>query len=326
MRFVPGALRLLTGLLILATAPAAVLALGGFAVPELDLLNHLQMLLILGTLVAAGAAIVLRMRRRWTVLALIGLVASGWTFGPEFVSSLAPRPAAPGAATLKVMTHNLFGLNDDMARVDAAIRAEDPDIIALQEYFPEQAALDRLLRGRYPYAVRCQGGKRANLGLYSKLPFEREMDANACPERAFGAQRTAHIIAGFRLADGAAFSLITTHMDWPFPIERQREQFAATAEAARALEGPLLVVGDFNSTPWSYALRGFEAEAGLTRQTRSLITYPLLFTTPRGLVRTVPFLPLDQVFSRGLTVTELRTGAETGSDHLPVVFSFAVSP
>jgi endonuclease/exonuclease/phosphatase (EEP) superfamily protein YafD len=348
MRVILSLLRVLVALLILATALPALLALAGFWVPVFDLFNHLQLLLFFGTLAAAIAALPLRMRRWWQAFALLGFLASAWTFVPEWLSSLSPRQAVSDVTTIKVMTHNIFGLNYDMARVDAAIREEDPDIVALQEFFPEQAGLGDLLKGRYPYAVRCQGGKRANLGLYSKFPFQEEMAAGECPENAQGTQRTAHIIVGFTLSNGTSFSLLTTHMDWPLPIERQRDEFAAAATAANAIDGPLLVVGDFNSTPWSATMKAFEASTGLRRETRNLITYPELFTVPPGLGRrlpllpiepkkcadgecyadllhTEPFLPLDQVFQRGVIVSDLHLGAPTGSDHLPVIFTFSVA-
>jgi endonuclease/exonuclease/phosphatase (EEP) superfamily protein YafD len=326
VRFILGLLRLLAALLILATAPPAILAILGFAVPLFDLFNHLQLLLFFGTLAAAIAALLFKMRRWWKVIAILGFATSAWTFVPEWLSGLSPRQPVSDATTIKVMTHNIFGLNYDMRRVDAVIREEDPDIVALQEYFPEQAGLGELLRERYPYSVRCQGGKRANLGLYSKFPFREEMAAGECPDNAQGTQRTAHIIAGFTLSTGASFALMTTHMDWPYPIERQRDEFVAVAEAVNAIEGPLLVVGDFNSTPWSYSMKAFEAASGLTRETRNLMTYPELFTTRRGLIRLEPFLPLDHVFQRGLSVSELRVGEQTGSDHRPVVFTFSVAP
>lgn len=330
MRIVLALLRLSIGLLVVVTAVPAILALFGFAVPELDLLNHLQLLLFVGTIVGAALALACRTARAWQVLAIIGVLASGWTYVPEWLSSFAPRPAASGGQTVKVMTHNIFGLNYDMPRVAAVIEAEDPDIVALQEYFPEQAGLGELLKARYPYSVRCQGGKRANLGLYSKIPFEREMTESDCPDTAYGAQRTAHITAAFALEDGSRFTLMTTHMDWPFPIARQRDEFDATEEAIAELSGPLLVVGDFNSTPWSYAMKGFEATTGLRRETRNLLTYPLLFTVPvrfapDGLANTLPFLALDQVFSRGVDVHTLGVGPATGSDHLPVVFTFSLT-
>ena len=330
MRFLLAVLRLAAALLVLVTAVPSILAIFGSVLPVLDILNHLQLLLFFGTLVAFAMALLVRVRRWAVLLAFLGFAASAWTFVPEWLSSLTPRPSVTGATTFKVMTHNVFGLNYDMERVASVIASEDPDIVALQEYFPEQAALDAMLKPKYPYSVRCQGGKRANLGLYSKIPFDKEMSAADCPADAYGKQRTAHIIAGFTLSDGTHFSVMTTHMDWPFPVERQRQEYAAAEEAIDAVKGPLLVVGDFNSTPWSYVMKGFEAETGLVRETRNLITYPLMITAPRrisrdGLLRLTPFLPLDQVFARDVTVTELHRGPATGSDHLPVIFTFVVA-
>lgn len=318
-------LRLLSALLILATAIPALLALAGFAVPLFDLFNHLQLLLFFGTLAAAIAALLLGNHVVWKVFAIAGFLASSWTFVPEWLTSFAPRQEMSDVATVRVMTHNVFGMNYDMERVASVIREEDPDIVALQEYFPEQAGLGELLRDRYPYSVYCRGGKRANLGLYSKLPFDREMGAGDCPSNAQGTQRTAQILAAFTLSDGTKFSLLTTHMDWPYPPERQREQFDAAIESINTIEGPLVVVGDFNSTPWSYALKRFASETGLTRETRNLVTYPELFTLPGGLLPLERFLAIDHVFQRGVNVSELRLAAQTGSDHLPVVFTFNVN-
>ncbi|MEP7239899.1 MAG: endonuclease/exonuclease/phosphatase family protein [Devosia sp.] len=321
-----GFLRLVAIVLVLATALPAMLALFGFAVPLLDLFNHLQLIWLAGTLVGLIALLMLRASLPWTVLALLGLAASAFAVVPEWTSSLAARPAPPaGVRTVTVMTHNVFGLNYDMARLAQVIADENPDIVALQEYFPEQVRrLDPLLKASYPYSVRCEGGKRANLGLYSKLPFDKEMGKADCPDDP-SRQRTAHILARFVLADGTAFSLLTTHMDWPFPLDRQRSEFEAIEDVVGTVQGPLAVVGDFNSTAWSYALRGFGSAAGLTRETRSVLTYPERFTTPGGLAQTIPILPLDQVFERGLTVSELHRGPATGSDHRPVIFSFSVA-
>src|SRR5690606_6069971 len=130
------------------------------------------------------------------------------------------------------------------------------------------------------YSVRCRGGKRANLGLYAKLPFELGMTPADCPDNAYGTQRTAHILAHFAPPGGAAFSVLTSHMDWPLPTQRQQDQMTALASTAKAVTGPLIVLGDFNSTPWSHGLRHFAATASLQRQDHNLVTYPLLFTVP----------------------------------------------
>lgn len=321
--------RLGAALFALGMATLALCAFFGFLVPEFDLLNHGQPFLFAGTLAGLLLVLVLLGRGRAKAmvagLTLAGLAASSAIYLPEALAGRAPSgvPLDDGRTVVRIMTHNVFGRNYDMDRVVAVIAAENPDIVAFQEFFPEQrGALTPLLARTYPYSVNCRGGKRANLALFSRIPFTQG-DANACPDDAYGRQRTAHILAAFTLSDGTRFSLMTTHLDWPYPIARQAAQMVELSEAAKAIDGPLIVMGDFNSTPWSYALRRFAETAGLTRWTRDLWTYPMRFSI-KGWRDTLPFLPLDQVFSRGMDIYNVATTAPTGSDHLPVVFEASV--
>lgn len=311
----------------LGVATLSILALFGFALPELDLLNHAQIFLLPGTVVAlAIVGMALRGQRRSLAMiyVLVAIAASANVMVPEFINGLREHPAATGQ-TIRMMTHNLFGMNYEMDKVSAAILSEDPDIIVFQEYFGEQATdLHPLLLAKYPFFVRCRGGKRANLGLYSRILFEQVEDG-ACPNNAYGTTRTAHILAMFHPGDGKAFSVITTHMDWPIPVQRQRDQLAALSGVVGRIEGPMILAGDFNSTPWSYSLRTFVADNGLVRETVNLVTYPLRWYYLGAWRDTLPFLPLDHVMTRGgIVVHDLHAGQRTASDHLPVVFDFSV--
>ncbi|MGB3338971.1 MAG: endonuclease/exonuclease/phosphatase family protein [Devosia sp.] len=312
----------------LGVASLAILALFGFAVPELDLLNHGQIFLLPGTIVGLLIVAVLlrgKLRSAAMIVAVVGIAASANVMLPELIGSQRQRPATPEGGTITVMTHNLFGMNYEMEKVTAAIFAEDPDIIVLQEYFGEQATdLHPALLARYPFFVRCRGGKRANLGLYSRIPFEQAEDG-ACPNNAYGTTRTAHILAAFQTEDGKPFSVITTHMDWPIPVARQREQLTALSEVVDKIEGPMILAGDFNSTPWSYSLREFVANNGLVRETMNLLTFPMSWFYLGAWRDTLPFLPLDHVMTRGgIVVHDIGVGQATASDHLPVVFTFSV--
>jgi endonuclease/exonuclease/phosphatase (EEP) superfamily protein YafD len=325
-----GLLRLGLALVALGLSGTAVAAWFGFAVPLFDLFNHFQVPLIAGMLVALIGVLVLFIGSSWqlllSVVLLAGLAASALTVVPETVAELRPHAPLPGDGrpVIKLMTHNLFGLNYDMRRVARVIAAENPDIVALQEYFPEQRErLPQLLAATYPYSTHCVGGKRANIALFSKLPFEQAADGDCTTDPA-AAGRTAHILATFTLPDGSRFAVLTTHFDWPYPIERQRRQRETIVKAIKAVTVPLLVVGDFNSTPWSYAQRDFAAEAGLDRQTHGLLTWPLMFSI-KGWRSTPPILPLDQVMTRGpVAIHDLHTAAPTGSDHLPIVVTFSL--
>ncbi len=320
-------------------ATVAILGFLGFAVAELDLLNHLQPFIFTAAIVGLILAILVLGDGQWRLAvvayAATGFILSATLVAPEVVSGLLPRAPLPADSrpVLKAMTFNIFGLNYEMARVRDYIFAEDPDIIAFQEYFPEQREpLHPMIVERYPHFAHCLGGKRANIGLYSKLPFT-QTDTGACNEEETVQVRTARILASFMLPDGTQFSVMTTHLDWPLPIARQEAEIADLVAAVNRVRGPLLLMGDFNSTPWSYALRGLAADTATTRHTRNLVTYPLAFTLPRfsarsdGLVPLVPFLPLDHVFSRGgVAVHELAAGPDVNSDHYPVVFRFSVAP
>lgn len=312
----------------LGAAGLAILALFGFAVPELDLLNHAQFLLLPATIIGLLiVALLLRgtLRGVAMVVTLVGIAASANVILPEVVGSMQKRPVAPAGGTVRMMTHNLFGMNYEMEKVTAAIFAEDPDIIVLQEYFGEQATdLHPLLLAKYPFFVRCKGGKRANLGLYARMPFV-QMDDGACPNDAYGTTRTAHILATFQTENGKPFSVITTHMDWPIPVARQRDQLSALSEVVDKIDGPVILAGDFNSTPWSYGLRDFVVRNRLRRETMNLFTFPMSWFYFGAWRDTLPFLPLDHVMTRGgIVVHEVHAGWATASDHLPVVLTFSV--
>ncbi len=321
-------LRLVVVLGAFAAATSAVLALFGFIIPELDLLNHGQILLFPGTivgLVVVAALLRGQLRGIGLMLSVAGVLASGSIMLPEIIGSLRQRPEAPGTGSVSMMTHNLFGLNYDVEQVTEAIFAADPDIIAFQEYFEEQASqVHPALLAKYPFFIRCRGGKRANLGLYSRLPFV-QVDDGACPHDAYGSQRTGHILARFEAPNGKSFSVITTHLDWPFPIARQAEQLTALSGVVDKIEGPVILAGDFNSTSWSYALRGFVQNNGMVRETMNLLTFPMSWFYLGRWRDTMPFLPLDHVMTRGgIVVHAINTSAPTGSDHLPVLVRFSV--
>jgi len=334
-------------LFALGASLAAILAALGFASPLLDLLNHLQPLWFVSTLVAllivSRALFSLRLRAFMMAFAATGFLASAVIVVPEFFAGFAARAPLPteGRPVYRLLTFNLFGRNGDMDRVAAMIRAEDPDIIALQEYFaPQRRTLDPLLVETYPYTYICDGGLRANVAIYARVPFVVEA-SEACQSEASD-HRTARIVARFMPEAGEAFAVMTTHLDWPVQVSplrraetlaegvsgmtaRQVQQLANLAAAVEPITLPLIVAGDFNSTSWSFALRRFASQNRLERNTGSLPTFPAQFFIDRW--RDTPaIIPLDHVLSRdGIVVHGVHTGAAAGSDHLPVVMDFSVS-
>lgn len=329
------------GLMLMAVA-----AVLGFVHPSLDSFNHLQPFIFVGTLLGLVLTPFMLQRARWQTFIVCvcatGFVASSVIVIPEAVAAWQPRPSLPedGRPVYKLMTHNLFAQNWETDRVLAGIKAENPDILTFQEYFPHQRkGLHNALIRDYPFFVVCTGGKRENVAIYAKLPFQAQK-SGACtpgPEK-----RVSRVFGVFEGTDGVGFTIATTHLDWPAQISqleragnfldgldravaRQRSQFEQLAEALDDISGPLMLTADFNSTSWSYALRGFEYRAGLTRQDRMLLTYPMRYYFDRWR-HTVPFLPLDHVMTRGgIVVHAIYAGDAAGSDHRPLITIFSVN-
>ena len=99
-----------------------------------------------------------------------------------------------------------------------------------------------MLVERYPHFVLCTSGKRANIAIYAKMAFT-QTDIGDCNEDASEMPRTARIVATFMLDDGTTFTVLTTHLDWPFPVARQEQQRADLTAEINAIKGPLLVAG-----------------------------------------------------------------------------------
>lgn len=325
---------------------AAIIALLGFSFPFFDALNHFQPFLFAANLIALALVPVLyqRFHLRAFMLAATatGFMSSAIIIVPEAISGLVPyTPAsAQDGRDYKLLTYNVFGRNYDMEDAAAMILNQDPDIITLQEYFQEQREpLHPLLVAHYPYYAFCDGAKRAHIAIYSRIPFTLQ-DGGACGSTDEG--RTVRLIARMQDQD-KTFTVMTTHLDWPIQISqfhqaenfidgfyrataRKQNEYDELRDAVLNVSGPLILAGDFNSTPWSYAMRYFTRATSLDRRTRNLWTYPTLFYYLGDWRPTIPVFPLDQVMTRdGVIVHSVETARPAGSDHLPVVTTFSVA-
>jgi len=82
----------------------------------------------------------------------------------------------------------------------------------------------------------------------------------------------------------------------------------------------LIIVGDFNSTPWSFGRRRDDARLGVLRRTRNLFSWPAERVSHNKLPAPFPVLPIDHIYAgRGWATVSVRRGPRLGSDHYPVV-------
>ena len=121
---------------------------------------------------------------------------------------------------------------------------------------------------------------------------------------------------------GETVTILATH---PLPPRRpsawrlRNEQLEAIAAARDEFGDRLIIVGDFNASPFSPCLRHF---VSTMRRSGLALRYA---SKGHGIKPTWPtfnrlmFTPLDHIFvTDNLVVTEFRTGPHIGSDHLPI--------
>lgn len=307
---------------------AAIVGFLGFALWPFDVFNHLQPIWLAGGILCLFMAPFLLRRQpvRGFVIALsaTGFLASTSIVLPEYLAGV--RQATPEVDTdksLRLMTFNIFAKNDDLNALALSVLEVDPDIVVFQEFWRwHRAGLEERLTETYPYTLHCQGGRRSFIALYAKFPFAPQ-PGNDCMDSLTANQRTSIISVKFPATEAhESFNVVTTHFDWPIPIARQRQQVETFVTALNQVDGPMLVAGDFNSTPYSYSLKGLIERASLKRIAKGLPTWPAPPTYP---IPMPAWLQLDQLMSRGdVVATPARRGPSGGSDHYPLYTDFIV--
>lgn len=290
-------------------AMSAGLALLGFLDWRLDVLTHfapgyLGVGVVTGVL---GAVAGRPWRGRALALSVAAIAATVGLMAPEYLRRLDP-PAAPTAGQIRIVQFNAFKRNIDIDRAVTWIVAQEPDIVTLQEAQPNLR--DELIR-RTGWQVAGRNEQVMILSRAKRLRMVRPP---------IGKAPLTYVNATYPSASGP-FEVVTTHLDWP-TYDTHGPQHAALARLVRQLPRErMIVTGDFNAAPWSYALRRTDRELGLTRRDRALFSFP---TRLLGWDGPPPLLPIDHVYAGpGWRTVSLERGPTLGSDHYPLVITLA---
>ena len=320
MPLIPAALvwtcRAVAALLALACAIFAVAGQWGRWSPRLDNLNHAAPYWLLGALAATGLwALLGRSERVTPALALVAVLSSAWLMAPEFAAMVHVGRSRPAGETLKIIQFNVWERNVDPAATIRWILDQDADVVVLEE---ATAPIARGLRERYPYGTICGGVDFCSTMILSKhAPMAEQKD------------RTSLTVTWATYPGaGGPITVIGAHISWPWPPGKQAAQ---SQELALLLthfpKARMIVAGDFNSTPWTFALRRQDKAFGLERRTRALFSWPAVNTFDRRKPSPLPLLPIDHVYAgAGWRTVSVRRGPKLGSDHYPVVVTLTASP
>lgn len=306
--------RALNLFLLLAAAGLALVTLFTFAARlwwAFDLFSHFRLQYLVAALILGIAALAVRAYPSAVVLAVVALV-HGWAIKDLWLDGSAN--AAPGGVPLRVVSVNVLSANPTPEKVLAFVRAADADLVVLvdarqRSWQPVLTALREL----YPYTAPQAWREHPPVILFSRHPIVSRRVVR--PPRGRRPYLAAMVAVGDRTLEIAG-----VHPSSPSPSEsahtrRRNRELGHIAEVAAGAQGPLIVAGDFNTTPWSPYFQDLLASAGLRDAANGhgyIGTWPTWFWPA--------LIPIDHVLLKGpLAVTSVRRGPGVGSDHYPIV-------
>ena len=264
---------------------------------------------------------------------LLGGLAAAAAFLATWWPLFAPRhaPTSASGRDLTVMTLNVLADNPKHGELAAAIAAEDPDVVALQELEPDAAA-DHVgeLAGRYPHHALVPETKRG-AGVLSKYPL-RAAEPLRLSE---GGNWNQHLVVEAPLGRLTLFNVHPAvprlHAEGPGPFglpivydtARRSAEVARLVELVDGADGPVIVTGDFNLSEYGRDYRLLQLRLGDAYRSAGGgfgHTFPRAGSFPRNLPAPWPVVRLDYVWhSPDLQPLAADVGPSGGSDHRSVV-------
>jgi endonuclease/exonuclease/phosphatase (EEP) superfamily protein YafD len=286
--------------------------LGRYAWP-LDLFAHFRIHYC--ALFAALAIALLLLRRR--ILAIASLVGAVVSVIPVVSYAWIPAQSAPARGdALRIVSLNVWFRNHDYARIADYLRATNADAIVLQEATGPAALRLHALLPAYPYAHIDHEWHGS--AVFSKWPLA----AAASRPLAMHGSRAAYVQIDWR---GTPLTLLGVHLHWPLGARNahtRNAELITVSALAKAQAGPLLVLGDFNTTRWSFHFQDAVRESGLSecaRGQRVAASWP-------SHVSWIGIRIDHCLASRDWRVIDMCTGPHVGSDHRALIVDLAIEP
>ncbi|HET8987448.1 MAG TPA: endonuclease/exonuclease/phosphatase family protein [Humibacillus sp.] len=263
-------------------------------------------------------AVVTAALRRWWVLVPVGLalVVSATVVAPAFVSHASPE----ATRDLTVMSANLRVGRAQPTQLMDAVRFHAVDVLVLSEVTP--AALEGLTEEGADSFFPQQVGEAEADGYAGTMVLSRYPLREVAADLGGSPNRQPEVVV---TVDGVDLRVQTAHP--AAPIAGQTDDWRDGLRALQAWKerqsgpDPVLLVGDFNS---SSAHPGFRALADGLDDAQRTTGSGWVRTWPYAGSRLPPFVQLDHVLSRGLTVIDSGQVALNGTDHAAVWGSYAL--
>lgn len=255
-------------------------------------------------------------RRRVLAMLAIAPVAV-WAFillTPVFFVTLA-GDLAPGTPTLRIVTANVLMSNEQLPSLASDVLAQAPDVIVFEELRHDLAEVSPALAEAYPY---CLSTETPWVTVASRFPLEDARRLAIADN-----DRARDLLTATIEADGQRLTLIAVHFMPPLDaqaFEVNRQQRALLETTAAGVDGPLVVLGDFNATTLSPTFARLLLGTHLRIASTKRMMSPTYYAYGRLGVR------IDHVLIRRLGVVRDSVFTLTGSDHRGVSVEVSLQP
>ena len=213
--------------------------------------------------------------------------------------------------TLSVMALNVYMDNENYAAISDYLREESADVVMLSENKPAlMRALGETVGDLYPHIYDESTQGTYGLAFLSRYPFEEA--------RSVSLGGRGRRILEVTLAAPAPVTFFGVH---PLPplgsrwAARRNDELAAVGRLVQGTSEPVILLGDFNASPWSHPIVQLVETTALRFANLGFGIRPTWFYRN-------PLLsaPIDHIFvSPTWQVKGYHVGRSVGSDHLPVV-------
>ena len=255
--------------------------------------------------------------RAWRSV-LAGLFLSGVIAAPVLWLWVPHRSGDPGDLTLDVLSLNVSFYGRNQETVSELIRRLQPDIVGLVEIDRAWVQNLKQLGDLYPHRLVEPPGQRSGTALVSKFPLTAPQMRPLARTRLLAA--TVHL-------DRRTVVIGVIHTASPVRREdaalRNEQMQALYLLGNRQAGQDLILMGDFNTSPWSLAFRRLTTRTRLRRNTAVGFGYRPTWPVRWPLLG----IPIDHcLVSDGVTVKEFETAGPTGSGHLAIHARLGLRP
>lgn len=272
-------------------------------IPGVDILQSLRF--HIAALGVPLALVLLMTGGRWRALVVVMLMLASVSQGlMPLIDGYQRREAVTGdvLAKLKVINFNVLTGNLRGRAAADYIIGQAPDIAVVMETPGIEAYLDDIAKV-LPYRVGCEHPRTCDLTIFSRVPIKEPQMLLMPP---FQRERLAVARVSF---EGVPLTVVGAHLSKPYFDEAAWMELQSVHAVLSAIEGRVIVSGDFNAAAWSDEIATFSAASNLVPPPWHPGTWPVRLGTLG--------VPIDNMFTRGdILIDTIESPADSfGSNH-----------